>query len=317
MSTKRQPSKQRRQSQNKANREALEKRRQNAEAGKIPSGKVGGETTAAPAKSGGVLSRLTGSTRAATGSSTSSTRTGTTAAAKPGAKQYPTGYRAALTALFLAFIGLVFAATLKAPVDHSGEMLRNRDDQTADWAWAAGHEALQQPDATAEDLAKDVDWNPGGTEPYVKVGLPYSAALILPFAASALAFWSVRKGATSKVLNRCMYASLFGALLNTQLAIMFLPAAIAIGFAGYQVRKEEMANAPVPADPGPEPPDDEGEVIDVAEVEPVEAELVEVDEGDVTEVGEPEAVEPEIVEPAAPRPKAAGGLQLTNRADDD
>src|SRR5690349_17537023 len=81
MSTKRQPSKQRRQTQNRNNRAALEKRRQNVETGKAPAGKVGGDTktssTSSSAKSSGsFLSRLTGPATDSKG------------------QQLPTGYRA-------------------------------------------------------------------------------------------------------------------------------------------------------------------------------------------------------------------------------
>src|SRR4051812_35346590 len=59
MATKRQPSKQRRQNQNRNNRVALEKRRQNIESGKVPAGQAAGATEA-PAKKTSVLGRLTG-----------------------------------------------------------------------------------------------------------------------------------------------------------------------------------------------------------------------------------------------------------------
>ena len=95
MSTKRQPSKQRRQTQNQRQRAALEARRVNAAAaGEVAAGKVGGgagSTSTSGSGGGSVFSRLRGAR--ATGRAI---RTGASG------RTQPPGYRAALSGLLAA-----------------------------------------------------------------------------------------------------------------------------------------------------------------------------------------------------------------------
>ncbi len=81
---------------------------------------------------------------------------------------------------------------------------------------------------------------PSGEEPYGKAAWPLSLGLLLPVIGAALAFRAVSKRAPAKVVNRAMYVTLFGTLLNAQLIFIFLPTVIGIGIAAFQVRKAEL-----------------------------------------------------------------------------
>ena len=97
------------------------------------------------------------------------------------------------------------------------------------------------PDATADEVVDAVDdWTPNGEERYGIATWPLSLLLLLPVAASVLAFQAVTKRKSSKVVMGAMYATLFGALLSQQL-IIFIPTVIGVGIASYQVRKAEAA----------------------------------------------------------------------------
>jgi hypothetical protein len=82
---------------------------------------------------------------------------------------------------------------------------------------------------------------------------------VLPLGGAALAFRSVRRRSPSKIVNRALYATLFGAVLTQGLMLLFLPVVVGVGVAMFQVRKAEVAAA---ADSGAA-----GGVIDVDEVD--------------------------------------------------
>jgi len=228
MSTKRQPSKQRRQTQNQRQRAALNVRREAAAAGHAPAGKVG--TSAGSASSGGsVLSRLRGAT--------SSGRSARTARSEPTGtrKGLPVGHRAAMSALFAAIAGAAIGAFLfKVPVDRSGEAIVSRETLVAEWVLSA-HEAAQDAPAAV------VDWLPGGNKSYVQAFWPVSAAVLLPVLGTGLGFRAVSRRSPAKLVNRTMYVTLFGALLSSQLLLIFLPAVISLAVAAFQVRKAEVS----------------------------------------------------------------------------
>ena len=258
MSTKRQPSKQRRQTQNRQQRAALEARRAAAAAGEAPTGKVGGRT---PQKGGSVLSRLTGSG--------ASTRRSEPAKGPRAASGLPVGHRAALTSVMLAGASVLFVLFgFQVPISTAtGDAIVTKSDRVAEWSLASLR-AAQGPDtgATADDVRDAVDdWSPGGTESYITAFWPYSLSLFLPVVGAGLGLRAVRKRGSARLVNRTMYVTLFGALLTRELLFFFLPAVVAMAIAAFQVRKAEFASA---ADDG---------VIDVDEVDDV----IEVD--DVTE----------------------------------
>ena len=79
---------------------------------------------------------------------------------------------------------------------------------------------------------------------------PLSAGVVLPPIGAILTFQAVRRRRGAKVVTRASYATLFGVLLSTGLAIYFLPAIIGVIVASYQVRRAEMAAIAAAGDGG-------------------------------------------------------------------
>ena len=263
MSTKRQPSKQRRQTQNQRQRAALEARRVNATAGPAPQGKVGGASATEPSsapRGGSVLSRMRGAT--ARGREVRTGRAG---------GSLPVGHRAALSALLAAIAAAVVGALLiPVPVDAGGDPVTARGALLAEWSLSALDVAQESPEASAQEVAQEVDdWSPNGTKPYGIAYFPLSLGLLLPVVGAALAFRAVSTRAAAKVVNRTMYVTMFGTLLNAQLLFLFLPTLVGVGIAAFQVRKAEVAaNAVALAEePAGDGPPDDGDVIEVDAVE--------------------------------------------------
>ncbi|MEQ1787748.1 MAG: hypothetical protein ABL966_11890 [Acidimicrobiales bacterium] len=222
----------------------------------MPAGKVGGSAgSSSPASGGSVLSRLRGATGAGR-----TARTG-------GTGKLPVGHRAALSALFAAIAAAgIGSFVFQVPVDRTGEAITTRTALVAEWARSAADVALEQPELTPAEVGDAVDdWLPGGSEPYLLAFWPVSAGVVLPVIGTALGFRAVSRRSSAKLVNRTMYVTLFGALLASQLLLIFLPAVISLAVAAFQVRKAEVA-AGQPAAPAP-PVDD---VIDVDEVDEVD-----------------------------------------------
>lgn len=248
MASKRQPSKQRRQSQNQKQRAALEARRQAAATPSAPDDTVDRAPSSSSASgSGSVLSRFRGAASAG--------RT-----ARTGGTGLPVGHRAALSGLLAAIAAaLVVAFMYQVPVDGSGDAITTNGALVAEWALSAQGAAADAPaEATPAEVAASVDdWMPSGTQRYLQAAWPLSLAIILPVIGTALGFRAVSRRSPAKVVNRTMYVTLFGALLAGPQLLIFLPAVISLGVSAFQVRKAEMvAQAAAP-------PDD---VIDVDEV---------------------------------------------------
>lgn len=236
MSTKRQPSKQKRQTQNQKQRAALEARRAAAAASASPSGKQGGTTPESGSGSGSMLSRLRGG-----GTRERTPRTPRTTSSS----SLPVGHRAALSALIAAVAGAVVGSLLfRVPVDRSGEPVVSRETLVAEWTLSAADAAEAMPDATPAQLADSVDeWSPGGDQPYAQAFFPVSLAVLLPVIGTGIGFRTVSRRSPAKLVNRTMYITLFGALLTSQLLLIFLPSVISLAVAAFQVRKAEMAAA--------------------------------------------------------------------------
>ena len=236
MATKRQPSKQRRQTQNRQQRAALEARRAAAAAGGTPAGKVGG---GAPAKSGSVLSRLTGS---------GASRRGSGPAKGPRVTSgLPVGHRSGLTAVMLAGTSVLFVLFgFRVPISSAtGEAIATKPERVAEWSLAS-LQAAQGLDAGAPaDEVRDAveDWSPGGKKSYITAVWPYSLSILLPLMGAGLGFRAVRKRGSARLVNRTMYLTLFGALLTRELLVFFLPAVVAMAVAAFQVRKAESASS--------------------------------------------------------------------------
>lgn len=306
MSTKRQPSKQRRQTQNQKQRAALEARRAAAAAGKAPAGKVGG--AASSSKGGSVLSRFRSagpsSSSSAPASSSSSSGGGSALSRLRGASatgrslrtsrsggELPVGHRAAMSALFAAIAAAVVGSMLfKVPVDRGGEAIVTRGALVAEWVHTAADAVANDPEATPDEIADSIDdWLPSDSKPYLQAFWPISAGVLLPVLGTALGFRAVSRRSPAKVVNRTMYVTLFGSLLASQLLLIFLPAVISLAVAAFQVRKAEVtANREAVSD------DDAGddEVIEVDEIDEVDEledaedvdDAVEVDEVGDTDV---------------------------------
>jgi hypothetical protein len=277
MASKRQPSKQRRQSQNQKQRAALDARREAAATARQTADVPPEATDPSDAGTGSVLSRFRGAASAG--------RT-----ARTGGTGVPVGHRAALSALLAAVAAAVVGSLLfNVPVDRSGEVISTRGALVGEWTLTA-QEALDDApaDATPEEIATSIDdWLPAGTEPYIKAFWPLSAAVVLPVIGTALGLRAVSRRSPAKVVNRTMYVTLFGALLTQQLLIIFLPAVISLAVAAFQVRKAEVAAAQaapaddvIDVDEVDEDIDDDVNEAEVVEDEVAEDEVVEVDEAE-------------------------------------
>jgi hypothetical protein len=159
--------------------------------------------------------------------------------------EQPPGYRAAMSAVLAAVAAaVVCAVALRYPIDADGD-LYTRESLVADWSITAADAAAAEPDGDAAAVVDSIDeWAPGRQQETVAKALwPYSLAIVLPIIGSGLGFHAVRRRSSSKVVNRALYATLFGAVLTQGLLLLFLPTVIAMGVAMYQVRKAEAMAA--------------------------------------------------------------------------
>jgi|GEM_PF-4419328 hypothetical protein len=272
-----QPSKQKRAAQNRAQRAAREARKAAAHA---PAGARTSTGGGASGRRGGLLSRLRG-----TGAPTSSAATGT--GRRPtlaeARSMQPPGYRAALSAVFAAVAAIVLCSfLLRYPVDGQGDLYTG-ETLVADWVATALDAAQAAPGLDAAALADSIEeWTPDRADKAVAAALwPWSIAIVLPLIGAGITFWAVRRRAGSKVLNRALYATLFGAVLTQGLLLLFIPVVLAVGVAMFQVRKAEaQAMAAAPGEDGVidvdseelEPEDDDGlDAIEVGHDEEAEA----------------------------------------------
>lgn len=169
---------------------------------------------------------------------------------------------AAAAALVLCVVALRY------PVDARGDVY-TRETLTADWSMTGLRAVAEQPGVAAGEVATKIEtWAPGRSKDTVAKALwPFSIALVFPLVGAGLGFQAVRKRSSSKVVNRALYATLFGAVLTQGLLLLFLPVVLAMGVAMFQVRKAETIAAATGA-PG------------VIEVDEVEAAVVEDDDED-------------------------------------
>lgn len=248
-----QPSKQKRAAQNRNQRAALAARAANANT--MPqSPRTGTAASSGSSAAGGsLLSRLRGGGSNRSGTSTTSRAAGASSRTAGSSRargaslrpDQPPGYRAALSAVLAAVAALMLCTVaLRYPVDASGKVY-NSETLVADWSVTALRAAADQPAATPAKIAASIDdWAPGRSKDTVAKALwPFSLALVLPLVGAGLGFSAVRKRSSSKVVNRALYATLFGAVLTQGLLMLFLPVVIAMGVAMFQVRKAETIAA--------------------------------------------------------------------------
>ena len=123
-----------------------------------------------------------------------------------------------------------------------GEPLNSREALVAEWSITALDAVQADPDANPEDAIAEVDeWTTGESDPYLIAYFPLSLGVLLPVIGTALGLRAVLRRSSAKTVNRTMYVTLFGTLLNAQLLLVFLPAVIALAVAAFQVRKAEVA----------------------------------------------------------------------------
>ncbi|MGQ0434108.1 MAG: hypothetical protein ACT452_17100 [Microthrixaceae bacterium] len=229
------PSKQKRAAQNRNERAARAARAANANATPTahrPSATASGNRS--------LLSRLRGGQPR---SRTSAPRT--SSASTRSVPVQPPGYRAAMSAVLAAVAALVLCTVaLRYPVDVRGDVYSG-PTLVADWSISALRVVADEPDATAAEVVKGIDdWTPGRSKDTVAKALwPFSLSLLLPVVGAGLGFHAVRRRASSKVVNRALYATLFGAVLTQGLLMLFLPVVLAMGVAMFQVRKAETIAA--------------------------------------------------------------------------
>lgn len=179
----------------------------------------------------------------------------------------------------MALAGVLFTFTFSVPVDADDEPFTS-SSLTATWAGQALDVALGSPEASAAEVAEQVeDWTPGRGETPLALALwPLSLTLALPALAAAIAFRAVSKRASSKVVSRALFATLFGALLS-QIPVFFLPSVVALGVAVFQLRKYESATAAASGAAAADPGVIEADVVEDEPLEPEpEPEVVDVDE---------------------------------------
>jgi hypothetical protein len=239
-----QPAKQKRAAQNRNQRAARAARAANANA--APRATTTGSSSRGSSGTGSLLSRLRGGSMSGRSSSTGPARGGS--ARSRGAalrSEQPPGYRAALSAVLAAAAAVVLCTVaLRYPVDAQGDIYTG-PTLAADWSVTALRAAAELPDATAAAVADSIDnWTPGRSREVVAKALwPFSLAILLPLGGTAIGFHAVRRRSPSKVINRALYATLFGAVLTQGLLMLFLPAVIAMGVTMFQVRKAETIAA--------------------------------------------------------------------------
>lgn len=282
-------SKQKRAAQNRASRQALAARRENAQA--AASGATGAGGTSG-GRSRGFLGRLFNPTPPAKASGGSGGATAPRPArggAAAAAAAQPPGYRAALSAIFASVAAVVLCATaVQLGVDGDGD-LYTRESLAVEWARTAVEAHGADPEASADELVEAIEeWTPAREEKAALVALwPSSVTVALPVIASVLGFRAVKQRLGSKKVNRMAFLMILGAFVTVGLMTLFLPAVIALGVAGFQVRKWEVQQAVAAA---PDPAAD-----GIVEAEVVEAEVVDADvvEADVVDVDEVDADDPD------------------------
>jgi hypothetical protein len=225
------PSKQKRAAENRARRQALAARRENAQHQPPP----------APAKRGRGRGRTASTGPLSSASSTSRQRPpasgglfgkllggGASAAdLEMPDPDDPTGKRAAKLALILAVLGVAGLAFFPVPVDSHGKAM---DQKQLKLKHEEGEKVPTDPAITAVGPAIFV------------YGLP-------TLGAAAFALTGLKRPRRTRTLMVCLIASGAFILLNFGIGLLFLPSLVALFMAWRQVRQADMAGAPAAASP--------------------------------------------------------------------
>jgi hypothetical protein len=225
---KRQDSKQRRAARNRANREALAARRENAVISDVPTGKTSGDAPKA-AKAGAARGRAGRAASGAAGASATSTGTPTgTSTASP-----TSGKRPGEIFLWIAF-GLAIAGTLamlfilKAPVDDRGEPIPGGANAFGGLTMAAREAVTGEP--LPDDSITYLD----------AYGVSAVVSAALPLSLTAFALWASRRRADrSRMLTYAMLGMAVAIFLGGGLFVFF-PALIFLAIGGFIARRADL-----------------------------------------------------------------------------
>jgi hypothetical protein len=210
---KRQDSKQRRAARNRASRDALAARRENA---------VTSRTAASSSSS-------SGSTRSG-GSGRAAARTLSAAPPPKGVmgmlSSSRPGDRAVMLSVLFALIAFVFVLFAKIPVDDRGEPFPRS---------FGGVAHLARETVTGESL-------PDKSDSLVSVGGPVVLVFALVPVAVTLfaAFWANRRPDRSRWLTYSMFAMAAVVFLSINISVFFLAPLLALGWASFQARKADL-----------------------------------------------------------------------------
>jgi hypothetical protein len=282
---KRQESKQRRAARNRANREALAARRDNAVIGPAPTRAAAssGSSTGAGAKGGAAAPRAAGPSEPPP-----SGLMGMLQSKRPGDK-------AVLAAFALAVVAAIYLLFYKVPADDRGEPL---PAVFRGLALAARERLIGEPVGDHEVSLLDAS----GPQIFLVLALPIAVALF--------ALWANRRADRSRMLTFAMLAMAGSVILTGGIGIFFFPAMIALAVGGFRVRKADMparvAEKTAGAGRGGRSRGGRGVVIDA-------------ESQDVTDETSADDVEPDVpadeVEPE--RPADAPGGEADLAADDE
>jgi hypothetical protein len=273
-SGKQRPSKQKRSNQNRQQRAARQARTTNAAAPPpTPKASSASSGSASASSSAGEKTSLLGRLRGGAGATraarparparpAASSRTGgasRAAAADPvdlppmtDRRGQPIGYRAALTALLAAVAAVAASFLFHTAVDGQGDPY-TQSSLVAEWSRSALDATADLPaDAEPAAVVKAVDdWMPQrDSERIFTIYFPWTLAAVLPIGAAFLLLRAVRERRGARTVNRAMYATLLGSVICLPLLQFFFPTLGAAWFAGYQVRRAEMAAARAEAEAG-------------------------------------------------------------------
>ncbi len=220
MPDKRQESKQRQAARNRARREALAARRENAEVS---------DTTASSSSSSSKASSAKGGT--AKGASANGTATSAAASGPPprgvmGMLQSKRpGDKAVLAAFALAVVAAIYLLFYKVPADDRGEPLPSTFRGLA----IAARERL-----TGQNIGDDQVSLLDASGPQIFL------VLALPIAVTVFALWANRRPDRSRMLTFAMLAMAGSVILTGGIGIFFFPALIALAIGGFRVRRADM-----------------------------------------------------------------------------
>jgi hypothetical protein len=212
---KRQESKQRRAARNRANREALAARRDNALTSPTPTRAAASSrsSTGAGAKGG-----VAGPRAAGPSEPPPSGLMGMLQSKRPGDK-------AVLAAFALAVVAAIYLLFYQVPADDRGEPL---PAVFRGLALAARERLIGEPVPDNEVSLLDAS------------GPQILLVLALPIAVSLFALWANRRADRSRMLTFAMLAMAGSVILTGGIGIFFFPAMIALAVGGFRVRKADL-----------------------------------------------------------------------------